>query len=207
MALADLMELSLSKDTKKVGLSEERLRAAIPVGRQYIAFWREYPDIFVEFLCGEKNPENFHLFFYQRVFLRAAMRHRQVYATFPRAYSKSFLSVLILMLRCILFPGSDLFVTTGGKEQAASITKSKVEELCKLIPGLKNEINWDRGQSKTSKNAVEYIFKNGSKLNILAATQASRGQRRVGGLIEECILVDQDTLNEVIIPRYWGLAA
>lgn len=104
------------------------------------------------------------------------------------------------MLRCILFPGSDLFVTTGGKEQAASITKSKVEELCKLIPGLKNEINWDRGQSKTSKNAVEYIFKNGSKLNILAATQASRGQRRVGGLIEECILVDQDTLNEVIIP-------
>jgi hypothetical protein len=98
------------------------------------------------------------------------MRHRQVYATFPRAYSKSFLSVLILMLRCILFPGSDLFVTTGGKEQAASITKSKVEELCKLIPGLKNEINWDRGQSTASKNAVEYIFKNGSKLNILAAT-------------------------------------
>lgn len=85
MALADLMELSLSKDTKKVGLSEERLRAAIPVGRQYIAFWREYPDIYVEFLCGEKNPENFHLFFYQRVFLRAVMRHRYAYATFPRA--------------------------------------------------------------------------------------------------------------------------
>nr|DAF75399.1 MAG TPA: hypothetical protein [Caudoviricetes sp.] len=35
---------------------------------------------------------------------------------------------------------------------------------------MKNEINWDRGQSKTSKNAVEYIFKNESKLNILAAT-------------------------------------
>ena len=55
MALADLMKLSLSKDNKKVGLSEERLKAAIPVGRQYIAFWREYPDIFVEFLCGPEN--------------------------------------------------------------------------------------------------------------------------------------------------------
>ena len=63
MALADLMKLSLSKDNKKVGLSEERLKAAIPVGRQYIAFWREYPDIFVEFLCGPENKENFHLFF------------------------------------------------------------------------------------------------------------------------------------------------
>ena len=138
MALADLMELSSSKDIKKMGLSEERLKAAIPVGRLYIAYWREYPDMFVEFLCGH-NPENFQLFFYQRVFLRAVMRHRYAYATFPRAYSKSFMSVLILMLRCILYPGSHLFVTTGGKEQAAGIAKEKADELCKLIPGLKNE--------------------------------------------------------------------
>ena len=94
MALQDLMNLSLSKETKKQGLSEERIRAVLPIIREYISFWREYPDIFVEFLCGD-NPENFSLFFYQRVFLRAAMRHRYMYATFPRAYSKSFLSVLV----------------------------------------------------------------------------------------------------------------
>ena len=111
MALADLMELSLAnnKRNKKEGLSEERIKAQIPILRQYIAYWREYPDMFVEFLCGENNPENFNLFFYQRVFLRAAMRHRYMYATFPRAYSKSFLSVLILMLRCVLFPNGHLF--------------------------------------------------------------------------------------------------
>lgn len=84
MALADLMELSLSKNAKKTGLSEERIQAQLPVIKQYIAFWREYPDIFVEFLCGD-NPENFHLYFYQRLFLRAVMRHRFAYATFPRA--------------------------------------------------------------------------------------------------------------------------
>ena len=58
MALADLMELS-SSFTKKQGLSEERIRAQLPVIRQYVAFWREYPDMFVEFLCGS-NPENFN---------------------------------------------------------------------------------------------------------------------------------------------------
>ena len=199
MALADLMELTLSKNTKKVGLSEERIKAQIPVIRQYVAFWREYPDVFVDFLCGS-NPENFHLFFYQRIFLRAVMRHRYAYATFPRAYSKSFLSVLILMLRCVLYPGAHLFVTTGGKEQAAGIAREKAEELCKLIPGLKNEIDWSRGASKASKNMVEYIFKNGSKLDIMAAQQSSRGKRATGGLVEECILVDQTMLNEVIIP-------
>ena len=200
MALQDLMELSLSKGGKKMGLSEERIREQLPVIRQYIAFWREYPDMFVEFLCGETNPENFHLFFYQRLFLRAVMRHRYAYATFPRAYSKSFLSVLILMLRCVLFPGAHLFVTTGGKEQAAGIAREKAEELCKLIPGLKNEIDWTRGASKASKNMVEYLFKNGSKLDIMAAQQSSRGKRATGGLVEECILVDQTLLNEVIIP-------
>ena len=201
MSLEQLMELSLSKDTKKVGLSEERIAAQIPHLRNYIAFWREYPDLFVEFLCGD-NPQNFKLFFYQRVFLRAVIRHRYAYATFPRAYSKSFLSVLILMIRCILFPGSHLFVTTGGKEQAAGIAKEKVEELCKLIPGLRNEINWTRGKegSKASKDMVEYKFKNGSILDIMAARQSSRGKRATGGLMEECILIDQTLLNEVIIP-------
>ena len=192
------MELS-SSFTKKQGLSEERIRAQLPVIRQYVAFWREYPDMFVEFLCGS-NPENFNLFFYQRLFLRAVIRHRYAYATFPRAYSKSFLSVLILMLRCVLYPGAHLFVTTGGKEQAAGIAREKAEELCKLIPGLKNEIDWSRGASKASKNMVEYIFKNGSKLDIMAAQQSSRGKRATGGLMEECILIDQTLLNEVIIP-------
>ena len=199
MALADLMELSLSKNTKKVGLSEERIKAQLPIIRQYVAYWREYPDMFVEFLCGN-NPNKFHLYFYQRVFLRAVMRHRYAYATFPRAYSKSFLSVLVLMLRCILYPGSHLFVTTGGKEQAAGILKEKQEELCKLIPGLQNELDLSRGKTKTSKDNIELLFKNGSVLDIMAARQSSRGKRATGGLMEECILIDQTLLNEVIIP-------
>lgn len=199
MALQDLLDLSLDRNQQKIGLSEERVRAQIPIIRQYVAYWREYPDMFVEFLCGD-NPENFSLFFYQRLFLRAVMRHRYAYATFPRAYSKSFLSVLVLMLRCILYPGSHLFVTTGGKEQAAGIAKEKSDELCKLIPGLKNELDMTRGKTKTSKDNIELIFKNGSKLDIMAARQSSRGKRATGGLMEECILIDQTLLNEVIIP-------
>lgn len=201
MALADLMKLT-SIETKKKGISEERLKAQIPVFRQYIAYWREYPDMFVEFLCGgpDAPPDTLHLYFYQRVFLRAVMRHRYTYATFPRAYSKSFLSVLVLLLRCVLFPNSHLFVTTGGKEQAAGILKEKVDELCKLIPGMRNEIDWSRGKTKSGKDNIEIIFKNGSKLDIMAARQSSRGKRATGGLMEECILIDQTLLNEVIIP-------
>lgn len=117
MALQDLLTLSASRN--KIGLSEERVRAVLPAIRQYISFWREYPDLFVDFMAGgEHAPDNsLKLFFYQRVFLRAAMRYKYVYCVFPRAYSKSFLAVLILMIRCILYPGAKLFVTSGGKER------------------------------------------------------------------------------------------
>ena len=55
MGLAELMAVSLDNNRKKVGLSEERIKAQIDKIRQYVSFWREYPDIFVEFLCGS-NP-------------------------------------------------------------------------------------------------------------------------------------------------------
>jgi len=201
MSLQNLLDLSSERNLGiKQGISEERLKNQLPYLRNMIAFYREYPDLLVDFMLQDNNPNKFQFYFYQRIFLRVVMRHKYVYATFPRAYSKSFLSMMVLILRCILYPGSHLFVTTGGKEQAASITIAKVEEICKLIPALNNEINWDRGVSKKSKDDVKYVFKNDSTIDILAARQSSRGQRRTGGLMEECVLIDGDLLNEVIIP-------
>ena len=118
MALSDILEISSSKK-KKIGVSEERIEPLKPVIRQYISYWREYPDMFIDFLQtgldGEIPEDGLHFYFYQRVFLRVAMRFKYVYMVFPRAYSKSFLSVLVLMCRCILYPRAKLFVTSGGK--------------------------------------------------------------------------------------------
>lgn len=86
MALADLLNLDQSR--QKIGLSEERVRVIMPAARQYIAFWREYPDLFVDFMVRGTRTEvqegEFHFYFYQRVFLRVVMRYQYVYAVFPR---------------------------------------------------------------------------------------------------------------------------
>ena len=198
MALQDLLDLS--KERKKVEVSEERLNAVIPEARKYISFWREYPDMFVDFLLTCGNPVNFKFYFYQRVFLRAAMRHQYMYAVFPRAYSKSFLSMMVLMIRCVLYPKCKLFVTSGGKEQAAGIMKEKVQEICTLIPAFKQEIDWTRGQTLEGKDYCKYVFKNGSYFDNIAARESSRGKRRHAGVIEECVGVDGDILSTVIIP-------
>ena len=201
MALADL--LNLSNEGKKIGISEERLKAILPAARQYIAFWREYPDLFVDFLQTGEDPnrkKDLNFYFYQRVFLRVSMRYRYVYMVFPRAYSKSFLSVLVLMIRCILYPGAKLFVTSGGKEQAAGIIKEKVGEICTLVPAFDKEIDRRRGVTQEGKDYCKYVFRSGSYFDNVAARESSRGKRRHGGLIEECVGVDGTVLNEVLIP-------
>lgn len=107
-----------AKKNREIVLTEERVRKNIPVFRQYISFWREYPDMFIDMIKGEDSK--FEFFFYQRLFLRAAMRHRYFFGTFTRAFSKSFLSVLLMMIKCILYPGIKVFITSGGKELIAS---------------------------------------------------------------------------------------
>lgn len=201
MALKDL--LNLNSKRKKIGISEERIAAIKPSLREYIAFWREYPDLFVDFLQTGGDPDiepEFKFFAYQRVFLRVAMRYKYTYCVFPRGYSKSFLSVMILMCRCILYPGSALFVTSGGKEQSAKIVLEKVQDICTKIPAFNRELDRRPGKTREGKDYVRYVFKNGSYFDNVAASERSRGLRRHGGVVEECVGVDGQILSEVILP-------
>lgn len=87
MALQDLLNLS-SRANKKLGISEERITPIKPIIRQYVSYWREYPDMFIDFLQtgmdGQIPDDGLHFYFYQRVFLRVAMRYKYVYMVFPR---------------------------------------------------------------------------------------------------------------------------
>lgn len=208
MSLASLLELSNSKHLQKDEITEARLLACLPKLKLQIAIYRAYPDLFIDDVSGfsHHDPEKdgpwkgFKFYYFQRITLRVLMRHRKTYIVFSRGFSKSFLSMMALMLKAILYPNSELFITTGGKAQAASITCAKIDEICKIIPNLANEIDWGRGKTKHSKDEVKYIFKSGSYIDVLPALESSRGQRRTGGLMEECVLIDPDALNEIIIP-------
>lgn len=85
MNLKELLQLSSDREYKKQGLSEQRLMEDLPKLRELIAYFRQYPDIFVDFIKGKDST--FEFLFYQRIFLRIVMRHRYVYATFPRRIS------------------------------------------------------------------------------------------------------------------------
>lgn len=198
MPLADLLQTT---STKKIGVSLERIAAIKPILRQYIAFWREYPDLFIDFLCGLDPDSTFQFYFYQRVLLRQVMRHQYTFDTFPRGYSKSFMVHLVQIIRCVLYPGSKIFVASGGKAQSASIIEEKVQEICQYIPAIRNEINWEKGGGTSfSKDQAVVTFRNGSVYDNVAASQRSRGKRRHAGVLEEAITIDGQILQEVLVP-------
>lgn len=205
MSLKDLITTTVEKKkSKKLDIDKRSIAASLEDYQRIISYWRQYPDKFIDYLCS-LNPDNtFHLLGVQRMYLRISMRYKTVYAVFSRGFSKSFLAVMCLMLKAILYPGSKLATVADGKGQSAAILQSKITEICQLIPALANEIIWDtRGkvaQTTQSKDQVTYAFKNGSQLSNAAMTEGTRGQRFQSILVEECAKVDQEKLTEIIMP-------
>ena len=104
------------------------------------------------------------------------------------------------MIRCILYPGAKLYSAAGGKQQSAGILTEKVNEICTLIPALKREIDWTRGTTVEKNDYCKYVFKNGSYIDNMVAGEKSRGKRRQGGIFEECVSIDKDVLQQILIP-------
>lgn len=85
------------------------------------------------------------------------------------------------------------------------ILQSKMQEICKLIPGLAREIVWDtRGtlaKTSQSKDEVTYSFRNGSTIKNVSMTSGSRGFRAQAVLTEEvATITDQQKYEEIIAP-------
>lgn len=75
-------KLNITSTGDKLGMTEDRMRASIDKVRGLVSFFRQYPDLYLDSI---KDPnEKFNFFFYQRLFLRAALRHRYMYATLKR---------------------------------------------------------------------------------------------------------------------------
>lgn len=104
------------------------------------------------------------------------------------------------MIRCILYPGAKLYSAAGGKTQSAGILSEKIEEICTMIPAFDREIDRSRGKTVIRNDYCRYVFKNGSYIDNMTAGEKSRGKRRQGGIFEECVSIDKDILQKVLIP-------
>ena len=168
---------------------------------KWVNYFTAYPDIYLDIIKPVESE--FSLFFYQRFTLRILMRFKDVFITAPRAFSKSFITILALFLQCIFIPGRKVFICANTKQQAAQITKEKIFEIYEHWPLLKKEIvGWELNDNPGNfgKDYVTLKFRNGSILDVVLAGDAARGGRRQGGLIDEIRDGDEEAINSVVIP-------
>ena len=186
---------------KGVILTEEYLKKNINLFEKYANYFTAYPDVFLDLIAPE-NPM-IRLFPYQRVFLRAIMRYKNVYVTACRAFSKSFITILGEVLQCIFMPGTKRFICAPNKNQAAQIAKEKLTEIFRAWPLLRREViggDISDCPGNYGKDYVTLRFRNGSQFDVVGAIESTLGGRRHGGLLDEIKLHDEELVNTVVLP-------
>lgn len=186
---------------KGATITNEWLEQHYDMLKDWVNLFTAYPDYYLDII--KPIDSEFGLFFYQRMVLRVIMRFKDIYITAPRAFSKSFITILALFLQCIFIPGRKVFICANTKQQAAQITKEKVCEIYDHWPLLKKEVvgyELKEYPGNFGKDYVTIRFKNGSQLDVVLAGDAQRGGRRNGGLIDEIRDGDPDAINNVVLP-------
>lgn len=176
-------------------ITEKRIEQNRELYEKYCAFWSVYPDLFLSTIA--RTDRHFNLFFYQRILLRMITRYGRVCIIAPRAFSKSFISILGLYLLCIFRPGGKYFIVAPKKEQGAKIAKEKIFEIWDIFPLLKKEID---GEGIFGGDNVRLMFRNKSIFDVVSALDSQRGGRRNGGLIDEVRDQNADDINNVVLP-------
>lgn len=91
-----------------------------------------------------------------------------------------------------------LSITSGTKEQAVKIWQDKHREVLNFYPSLKREIV----KVSFSKDDGTVMFKNGSRVTSLPINQASKGQRRHRGSIEESNIINHEDYEDIVAPVF-----
>ena len=186
---------------KGVILNENYLHTNLDNIGDVMSIFTAYPDIYLDII--KPQDSSFTLFFYQRITLRALMRFKDIFVTAPRAFSKSFITILAMILQCIFIPGTKRFICAPNKTQAAQIAKEKIVEIYDRWPLLRKEIIGGEISDTPGNFGKDYVtlkFRNGSQFDVVGALDSTRGGRRHGGLIDEVRDHEEQPINEIVLP-------
>lgn len=183
-------------DTSKKNTSIKKFEDTLEDWADMLSYFRWYPDKFVEYLLPKDSK--FQLYPFQRIYLRIMTRFRNVMIVATRGTSKSFLSILSDYLECIMYPNVKKSLIAPQKQQASSIAQQNIEALWHFIPLLRNEVK----HFNFAKDMTRIVFHNNSSLDIVSATQSSRGLRKHSLTFEETVQMDdkREIIGEVLLP-------
>lgn len=159
----------------------------------WVGYWRKNPQRFASEYLGL----NLHL--YQTIMLYMMNKVSYFMYIAARGAGKSFIIAVYCVIRCILYPNTNIVVSSGTKGQARLIISEKIVFLYNNFEGVRAEIG-DKKNIKTGMNETEVLFLNGSKISAQTSSDNSRGLRCNILIMDEFRLIKKDIIDEVLKP-------
>ena len=159
-----------------------------------MAIWGSYYRANIDVFVVDYLQLDF-LKWFQLVLLVMMDRARVFLWIASRGMGKSFLIAIFACVRCILYPGTKVVITSGTRGQSINVLEKIQTELLRVSPNLRNEIDMD--ETKFSGQDAKVMFKNSSYIKVVTASDNARSNRANILIVDEFRMVKKDTIDTV----------
>lgn len=113
-----------------------------------------------------------------------------------RGIGKSWLAAVFCCARCILYPGTKICIASGTRGQAITVLEKVVVDLKPKSPELVREI--DDRETKINNTDAKIMFKNGSYIKVVTASDTARSNRANILILDEFRMIKKDVINTIL---------
>jgi len=152
------------------------------------AYYRANPQRFVSEVLG------IQLKLFQKILIYAMMHYNFMMYLAARGQGKTYLTALFCVVRCILFPGTKIVVSSGTLKQANEVLLKIQDDFMKQSAILRSEIE----KCNIGQNDATISFKNGSWIKTRTSSENSRSARANIIVVDEFRMVDETVINTVL---------
>lgn len=154
------------------------------------AYYRANPHRFV------KDFLHIDLRWFQKIVIYAMNMNPAFCMIASRGLGKSFLIAIYCCVRCVLYPGTKICIASATRGQAANVLEKIRTEIIPKSNELKCELKG--GDIKISYSEAIALFKNGSYIKVVTASDSARGNRANVLVLDEFRMIDKDTIDTVL---------
>ena len=151
-------------------------------------YYRANPHRYVSEVLG------LSLKWFQQILLWCMMHYNFVMYLAARGQGKTYLTALFCCVRCILFPGTKIVVSSGTLKQANEVLLKIQDDFMKQPSILRSEIE----KCNIGQNDASIYFKNGSWIKTRTSSENSRSARANCIVVDEFRMVDETVINTVL---------
>ena len=172
-----VQEIALDKETKTMETIAWRC-----------GYYRCNPQRFVSEVLG------INLKWFQKILIFVMMHYNYIMYWAARGQGKTFLTALFCAVRCIIYPGSKIVVSSGTLKQANEVLLKIQDDFMINSPILRSEIE----KCNIGQNDATIMFKNGSWIKTRTSTDNARSARANVLVCDEFVRIDETILNTVL---------